>query len=131
MHPVCIKRAGCTQQTNCDRMVGKIHIAHKIVISFLIAIIMDASVFASDANGFVEITGFGDSITSGRPYSDIIGGGRENYGGYEPFLKQLLNGANVVAYVYNWGFGGETTPVGLYRIESVLSAQLFWHVPTV
>jgi len=82
-----------------------------------------ASISAQNANGSVRIIGFGDSITAGRPYSDLVGGGRHNYGGYEPPLVQLLDDDGLEAYVYNWGVGGETTPEGVNRIDIVLSTQ--------
>lgn len=78
----------------------------------------------SHADPILQIIGFGDSITSGRPYSDIIGSGRQGYGGYEPFLEQLYLADGKTVYVYNWGYGGETTPVGVNRIDSVLNAQV-------
>jgi lysophospholipase L1-like esterase len=94
-------------------------VARYIFVAFTIS----ASISAQNANGFVQIIGFGDSITAGRPYSDLVGGGRLNYGGYEPFLVQMLSEDGLEAYVYNWGYGGETTPVGVNRIGSVLSTQ--------
>jgi len=104
-------------------MAEKIHKFNKIAISLLIAIIIIASVSSSDADRIIQIIGFGDSITSGRPFSDIIGGGRQGYGGYEPFLELMLSDAGMESYVYNWGYGGETTPTGLNRIDLVLNSQ--------
>ena len=71
-----------------------------------------------------QIIGFGDSITSGRPYSDIIGGGRQGYGGYEPFLETMLVDARQEAYVYNWGVWRlKRHLMGVNRIDSVLTSQ--------
>jgi len=104
-------------------MAEKIHKSNKIAISLFIVSIIVASVSPADADKIIQIIGFGDSITSGRPYSELEGRGREGYGGYEPFLKQMLSDAGHEAYVYNWGVGGETTPEGVNRIDSVLSIQ--------
>ncbi len=70
-------------------MIEKTHIVKKIAMCFLIVLIIGTSMATPDAHGFVEIIGFGDSITSGRPYSDIEGRGRNNYGGYQPFLMMF------------------------------------------
>ncbi len=59
---------------------------------------------------------FGDSITAGagddaaRPEK-----------GYPPRLEELLRGAAIEAVVANHGVGGERTPEGLVRINSVLN----------
>lgn len=104
-------------------MEDKIHIQKKVAIGFFMAIFIIASLSNAYADSINQIIGFGDSITSGRPYSDIIGGGRQGYGGYEPFLETMLADARRKSYVYNWGYGGETTPVGVNRIDSVLAIQ--------
>ena len=104
-------------------MTEKFHIFTKTAISLFIAVIIIVSVSNSDAARIKKIIGFGDSITSGRPYSVFVGGGRQGYGGYEPVLEQLLSDAMRESYVYNWGYGGEDTRVGVNRIESVLNSQ--------
>jgi len=104
-------------------MAKKYRKQNKVTISFFTAIILITFASTSHADRIKHIIGFGDSITSGRPYSDIVGGGRQGYGGYEPVLEQLLGDAGKEAYVYNWGYGGETTPTGVNRIESVLNSQ--------
>jgi lysophospholipase L1-like esterase len=104
-------------------MTERFHIFTKTAISLFIAVIITVSVSNSDAARIKQIIGFGDSITSGRPYYDIVGGGRQGYGGYEPVLEQLLSDAMRESYVYNWGYGGEDTRVGVNRIESVLNSQ--------
>lgn len=91
--------------------------------AMIIIIIGFFMVSAVNAGTTYNIIAFGDSITSGRPYSDIVGGGRQGYGGYEPVLEQLLRDSKKVSYVYNWGWGGETTPIGVNRIDSVLASQ--------
>ncbi len=96
---------------------------NEIAKIIFITIIIIAPVSISDAGGVKQILAFGDSITSGRPYTDIVGGGRRPYGGYEPVLEQLLSDDRREAYVYNWGYGGETTPTGVNRINSVLSSR--------
>lgn len=57
---------------------------------------------------------FGDSITEG--VGDVPGAER----GYPPRLEDLLRAAGVNAVVENHGKGGERTPEGLARINSVL-----------
>jgi lysophospholipase L1-like esterase len=104
-------------------MTEKFHIFTKTAISLFITVIIIVSVSNSDAAIIKKIIGFGDSITSGRPYSVFVGGGRQGYGGYEPVLEQLLSDAMRESYVYNWGYGGEDTRVGVNRIESVLNSQ--------
>lgn len=99
------------------------HKLKRIMIGLLIVIICIAWITAVDAGKINHIIAFGDSITSGRPYSDLVGGGRQGYGGYEPVLEQLLDDSEKVSYVYNWGWGGETTPTGVNRIDSVLTNQ--------
>jgi len=96
---------------------------HKIIIGCSMAMIAITWPFASYANEFQKIIAFGDSITAGRPYSDLIGAGRQGYGGYEPVLEQLLNDSDIKSYVYNWGWGGETTDRGVNRIDAVLESQ--------
>lgn len=104
-------------------MARKVDILKKLSISLFIISFIIVSISTSDAERIIQIIGFGDSITSGRPYSDIVGGGRQGYGGYEPVLEQLLSDASHEAYVYNWGVGAETTPMGVNRIDSVLNSQ--------
>lgn len=93
------------------------------VSAILLILFINTVVFSGNIYAQVKIIGFGDSITSGRPYSDADGEGREGYGGYEPVLKQLLSDAGKRAYVYNWGVGGEETTEGVGRIDSVLNSQ--------
>jgi len=104
-------------------MAEKIHKLNKVSISLFIAIIIIASVSTSGADRIIQIIGFGDSITCGWPYSELVGGGRQGYGGYEPFLELMLSDAGRESYAYNWGYAGETTPRGVNRIDSVLNSQ--------
>lgn len=95
----------------------------RITVIFSIIMIGITWTSVSDAYEIKKIIGFGDSITSGRPYSDLIGGGRQGYGGYEPVLEQLFSDSRRTVHTYNWGWGGETTPTGINRIDSVLRKQ--------
>jgi len=95
----------------------------RVGIIILMAVIGVATLTTISAADIAHIIGFGDSITSGRPYSDIIGGGRRGYGGYESVLEQLMIEAGLASYVYNWGYGGETTLKGVNRIDAVLRAR--------
>jgi len=96
----------------------------KMMIGLIIVIIGISLVPSANAAKTYNIIAFGDSITSGRPYSDLVGSGRQGYGGYEPVLEQLLGDSKKVSNVYNWGWGGETTPNGVNRIDSVLASQV-------
>lgn len=107
---------------------GKPYRLETMMIGLIIIIISFMLVPAANAGKTYNIIAFGDSITSGRPYSDIVGGGRQGYGGYEPVLEQLLGDSKKVSYVYNWGWGGETTPIGVNRIDSVLASQASHYV---
>ncbi len=59
---------------------------------------------------------FGDSITEGR--GDDPARAQK---GYPPRLQALLQQAGVSATVVNAGLGGEQSPVGLSRVDSVLT----------
>jgi lysophospholipase L1-like esterase len=96
---------------------------YRVASYIFVVFTINAALSEQNANGSVQIIGFGDSITAGRPYSELVGGGRPNYGGYEPPLVQLFTDDGFEADVYNWGVGGETTPEGVNRIDSVLSTQ--------
>ncbi len=61
----------------------------------------------------VNITAFGDSITSGQG---------SNTGGYPQKLSDLLNANSKPAVVANFGIGGENTYEGIFRFDSVLAA---------
>jgi len=99
-----------------------------MMIGLIIVIVGISLVPSANAGKTYNIIAFGDSITSGRPYSDLVGSGRQGYGGYEPVLEQLLGDSKKVSYVYNWGWGGETTPIGVNRIDSVLASQASHYV---
>ena len=103
-------------------MAGRQYSLQRIIIGCSMVMIALTWPFASYA-GEQRIIAFGDSITSGRPYSDLIGGGRQGYGGYEPVLEQLLSKSSRESFVYNWGWGGETTDRGVNRIDTVLASQ--------
>lgn len=60
-----------------------------------------------------SITAFGDSITVGQG---------SNSGGYPPKLSNLLNDNGKPSIVANAGVGGEQTPQGLSRFDSVLAS---------
>lgn len=104
-------------------MAGKQYSLQRIIIGCSMVMIALTWPFASYADEFKRIIAFGDSITAGRPYSDLIGAGRQGYGGYGPVLEQLLSDSSIKSYVYNWGWGGETTDRGVNRIDTVLASQ--------
>ncbi len=78
-----------------------------------------------------EILAFGDSITQGvKIDSDGVKtgilsppAGVRTTDGYEPELELLAQSTPDTVYVYNWGYGGERTNVGLTRIETVLASR--------
>lgn len=61
---------------------------------------------------------FGDSITFGIGDDPL-----RTDKGYPPRLQTLLQGGGSAAQVKNFGIGGEATPEGLARIDSVLQAN--------
>ncbi len=78
-----------------------------------------------------DILAFGDSITQGvKIDSDgnktgILSppAGARTSDGYEPELELLAADIPDTVYVYNWGYGGERTNVGLDRIDSTLASR--------
>ena len=79
---------------------------------------MTISLTSTTAFGQV-VAGIGDSITQGYPYRQTSGNGSED-GGYQPFLDSLLGGSY---RVLNYGVGGETTLIGVSRIDNVIRAH--------
>jgi len=79
-----------------------------------------------------SILAFGDSITQGwkRTSGGYIYGitspanGSRTTDGYEPELEaDFTEQTRHTAYVYNWGYAGETSAEGVNRIDSVLNSR--------
>jgi lysophospholipase L1-like esterase len=93
-------------------MAAKVHF-DRIGIFFFIALAWAVMLVpATIANG-ANITAFGDSITAGQGSSS---------GGYPPKLETLLNNNGKPSIVANQGRGGEQTPQGISRFDSVLAS---------
>jgi lysophospholipase L1-like esterase len=92
------------------------------VIGVLFGLLLSGMVFGVTTYAQETIIGFGDSITTGSPFLRGSGNGRR-LGGYEPTLEKLLNDAGLSSIVLNYGVGGEQTPEGVNRIDSVLSGH--------
>jgi lysophospholipase L1-like esterase len=93
------------------------------IVRFSFILLIFSTVFSGNIYAQVLIIGFGDSITAGVPFIDGKNGNGLRVGGYEPTLENLMNNAGRAAFVYNHGVGGETTPDGVNRLDSVLSSQ--------
>jgi len=92
------------------------------VVGVLFALLLSGMVFGVTTYAQETIIGFGDSITTGSPFLRGSGNGRR-LGGYEPKLEKLLNDADNPSIILNYGVGGEQTPEGVNRIDSVLSSH--------
>ena len=96
---------------------------------FTVLVLLSLGVQAKAAH--YEILAFGDSITQGvKIDSDgnktgILSppAGVRTSDGYEPELELLAQTTPDTVYVYNWGYGGERTNVGLDRIDSALASR--------
>ena len=79
----------------------------------------------------LEVLTVCDSITqglqrtsNGQLYGNLSpGNGRANFGGYQPWLNQLLDDGIEPSTVYNWGIGGETSSQTVGRINNVLNSR--------
>jgi lysophospholipase L1-like esterase len=80
------------------------------------ALLLALLLSAAAAQAQLRYVGFGDSITEGTGDDDGCGPC-----GYPPRLEALLNGAGQSAVVINRGVGGERTPEGITRINSVIA----------
>lgn len=87
-------------------------------IFFYVSFCLAISLTTTTAFGQV-VSGIGDSITQGFPYRQSPGNGSED-GGYQPFLDSLLGGSY---RVLNYGVGGETTLIGVSRIDKLIQAH--------
>lgn len=95
-------------------------------VRLLLAVALFCSLTAVPARGrTVEYLAFGDSITHGVNWDDCACQCRRECG-YPARLESRLRGLGFDLAVTNYGLGGETTPAGLTRIESIL--DLGWDV---
>ena len=85
-----------------------------LAVGFVLVFAMWAPNQSAEAQ--TRYVGFGDSITDGVGDDDGCGPC-----GYTPRLEALLTGAGRNAQVINRGVGGERTPEGITRIDSVLA----------
>ena len=103
------------------------------IVSLFTGAFLMASCFAGIASAYTfDILAFGDSITQGkkRDSDGVIYGitlrpnGARTIDGYEPELENdFATQTNHRAYVYNWGYAGESTHQGVNRIDSVLDSR--------
>ena len=83
--------------------------------SDIVVVVLFLAIFGiSTSAGCATIIAFGDSITEGYG---------SNSGGYPPKLSSLLNGNAKPSIVINQGVGGEQTPQGISRLDSVLASS--------
>lgn len=82
-------------------------------IAGMFVLILSIVLFSINTASGANITAFGDSITAGQG---------SDSGGYPPKLSDLLNNNGKPSLVANAGIGGEQTPQGISRFDSVLAS---------
>jgi len=108
------------------------HSTQRYFICCMIASIIVLSLASYVSAHTYIILAFGDSITQG--YKRTSDGtdygitsppnGARTSDGYEPDLEyDFSSQSDHVAYVYNWGYGGERTYQGVNRIDSALNSR--------